>query len=293
MKYDEAPRRPAHGEFMDPRILAVVISVSSVVTPSVFAQSPPAEVELAVAAGRPLRVALNDRVKITRSGQPVAGTIVEPVYAYDRVVIPAGTPVFGHVVRLVSPSKAKRAWSMLNGDFSPHRQVVIEFDRIETDGRWLAISTTVTNATPHVKRQMAAATEPPEHEGVAARGRREAVQQARGAVADAKQKAADAIAAIKAPGKLERLEEMAIDRLPYHPQFLRKGTVFDAELRQPLSFGTTTPPPLAPAGTKPAPASILKARLRTALDSAKTPRGTALEAVVTQPVFSADHELIF
>ena len=86
---------------------------------------------------------------------------------------------------------------------------------------------------------------------------------------------------------------MAIDRLPYHPQFLRKGTVYDAELRAPLAFGSASAPLVAPAGTKPAPSSILKARLVTALDSAKTPRGTPLEAAVTEPVFSADHQLIF
>jgi hypothetical protein len=48
----------------------------------------------------------------------------------------------------------------------------------------------------------------------------------------------------------------------------------------------------AAAGALPAPSSVLNARLLTALDSAKTPRGTPIRAVVTRPVFSADHRLI-
>src|SRR4029453_17646205 len=38
--------------------------------------------------------------------------------------------------------------------------------------------------------------------------------------------------------------------------------------------------------------SILHARLLTPLDSAKTPRGSAVRAVVTRPLFSADLRLI-
>ena len=37
---------------------------------------------------------------------------------------------------------------------------------------------------------------------------------------------------------------------------------------------------------------MLTAKLATTIDSAKTPRGAAITAVLTQPVFSADHHLI-
>ena len=59
-----------------------------------------------------------------------------------------------------------------------------------------------------------------------------------------------------------------------------------------LGFGLVTPAPLAPGDAMPAPDSVLTARLATALDSSKTPRGSPLEAVLTEPVFSTDHELI-
>ena len=101
-----------------------------------------------------------------------------------------------------------------------------------------------------------------------------------------------ALALIKQPDKMSRLKDAVVARLPYHPQYLIQGLTYDGELTAPLSFGAVTPPPLAPVGTLPAPDSILTARLATTLDSSNTPRGTPLEAVLTEPVFSSDHQLI-
>lgn len=127
-----------------------------------------------------------------------------------------------------------------------------------------------------------------EKTGISARARDEIVRKA----AEMRQQANDALAAVKAPGKMERLRDAAIRRLPYYPPFLSKGTVYDAELVSPVSFGTATPIARAPEGSAPAPESILSGRLITTLDSVKTPRGTPIEAVVTEPVLSADHQLI-
>jgi hypothetical protein len=91
---------------------------------------------------------------------------------------------------------------------------------------------------------------------------------------------------------MSRLKDAAVQQLPYHPQYIAKGTVYDAELSAPVSFGSATPAEAAPAGTRPAPDSVLTARLATTLDSSKTPRGTPFEAVLTEPVFSADHHVI-
>src|SRR5438270_10516653 len=52
-----------------------------------------AGVSLVVQTGRPLRVALSDTASIRRVGQPVHGTLTEPIYAYDRIVLPVGTEV--------------------------------------------------------------------------------------------------------------------------------------------------------------------------------------------------------
>lgn len=262
-------------------------------------------IELVVIAGRPLRVALDRRVTLKRVGQPITGTLVEPVYAYDRIVIAAGVSVLGHVEALESAPKATRVRAMLGGDFSPLRRAVLKFDVVaSSDGRQIPINTRVGNGIESVRRQVAGGaeaagrretaggTEAPEGTGTVGRAEHEVKEQARDSIAAVKERALDAISTVKEPGKMERLKDMAINRLPYHPQILRMGTVYDAELVSPLSFGRVPPAELAAAGTKPAPESVLNARLATTLDSAKTPRGTPLEAVVTQPVFSSDHHLI-
>ena len=51
----------------------------------------------AVPAGVPLRVALESRVAIKRVGQPIHGRLVDPIYVYDRVALPAGSLVEGHI----------------------------------------------------------------------------------------------------------------------------------------------------------------------------------------------------
>ena len=74
-----------------------------------------------------------------------------------------------------------------------------------------------------------------------ARAGEEVKQRAKDTVSAAKQQASDAISSIKGPDKMERLKQMVINRLPYHPQFLRKGTVYSAELLSPMMFGPATP----------------------------------------------------
>jgi hypothetical protein len=254
----------------------------------------PVPVELAVEAGRPLRVALDARVKVTRVDQPVTGTLIDPLYAYDRVVVPAGTVVRGHVAALEPETKLTRMQSLAAGDFSPHPRTVIQFDAFTlADGHTVPIRTRVTGAAEHITLSVAeapAAERSDEDEGSGVAGR------ARDALAQAKQaataKARGALAAIKNPGKRERAKTALIDHLPYHPQYLTKGAVYVAELLGPLDFGSAPSPVVAAPGTAPAPDSILDARLITPLDSARTPRGSPMEAIVTEPVFSADHQLI-
>jgi hypothetical protein len=230
-------------------------------------------------------VALDDRVTVKRAGQPISGTVVEPVYAYDRIVIPAGTKMSGHVATLEGPSKKGRAFAYLNGDFAPSRQVTLEFDSLLLDGKTRSIQTIVTGGTERVQRLVAGGAG-----GSAEKGRvADAVGRAREQV---EQQVKDAVSAITQPGKMGRLRDAMIRQLPYHPQLLAKGTVYNAELVSPLSFGSVPPVERAPPGARPDAASILNARLTTSLDSATTPRETPIVAVISAPVFSPDHRLI-
>lgn len=266
-------------------------------------------VDLVVDAGRPLRVALDQRIRLQKVGQVVTGTIIEPVYAYDRVVIEVGTRVRGQIVRIDNGSSWSRARAYASGNYSPPKQAVLQFDTIVLDdGRELSISTIVKGGIPHIVRASAAAgsSAPADDEAtstdqtasptLAARARTEFHQQTTNTFAAMKQKASDMLATVKSmkePGQMSRLKDAAVQQLPYHPQYLAKGTVYDAALVAPVSFGRVVPAIAEPAGTVPAPNSILMARLDSTLDSSKTPRGTPFEAVVTQTVFSADHKVIF
>ena len=266
------------------------------------AQSDQPSIDLVVAAGRPLRVALDERVSLKRVGQPVTGTVTEPVYAYDRIVIPAGTKVRGHVAQIDSGSRFTRARAYLNGNFSPPRHAVLQFDALLlADGHDMPIDTVVKGGIPNVKRQVAGGSKPKgveqgeEATGLGARARGEIRERTSEAVSSAKERLSETLALIRSvrqPGQMRRLKDLAIQQLPYHPQYLAQGTVYDAELSAPLAFGAVVPAELAPAGTAPAPDSILTARLATTLDSSKTPRGTPFEAVITETVFSAEHRVV-
>jgi hypothetical protein len=250
-------------------------------------------VSLTVPSGRALHVVLTENTTVHRVGQVVMAQLLEPVYAYDRVVLPVGTIVQGRITKLAQPSKLARIRSMTSGDFSPHRTIEIRFDSVIHDGVPMSIDTIAKNETPHPKRAVVPATPATEDAGTVARVRAEATSRVSAAVTDAKQRAADAINMVKAPGRLERAKEWAVNQLPYRPQVLRKGTAYDAELVSSVDLGHAPPHPVAPEGTLPPPNAILKARLTTTLDSRETPRGSTLEAIVSEPVFADDGRLIF
>jgi hypothetical protein len=295
------------------RLLVAALVILSIVTISqpAAAQSDESQINLVVSAGRPLRVALDERVQLKNVGQSVTGTVVEPVYAYDRIVIAKGTRVRGQITGIDSGSAFVRTRAYLAGNFSPPKHAVLQFDTLLLDdGREMSIDTVVKGGVPNVKRETAggarsgpidgssvsASAADVEHPALMARARSELVHRAGDALSETKQKASDTFAFIKSvrePGQMSRLKDAAVQQLPYHPQYLARGTIYDAELAAPISFGSAVPAPAAPAGTAPAPDSLLTARLATTLDSSKTPRGTPFEAVITETVFSNDQKVIF
>jgi len=99
---------------------------------------------------------------------------------------------------------------------------------------------------------------------------------------------------VRGPDKKERLQEFVLMKLPYHPQWVRKGTRFDAVLRAPLRFGSAAlqPDALKLVGTQPPADSIVHARLITPLNSAEATPGEKVEAILSQPLFSSDNQLI-
>ena len=249
-----------------------------------------ASIPLTIPAGVPLRLYLTKRVP-KRANAPVEARLLVPLYAFDREVIPAGTQVLGHVSALEPIPKWDRTRAVLGGDFTPLRVAQIEFTSLLLpDGRTMELHTV---ATPGLKSLV------PLHPAkkVSPNGQ---VNNG-GVLGTAKQGAKDQMDRIRSipdvvrgTDKKEWLYDYAMSRLPYHSQSVRNRTRFDAELREPLSFGSATVSlsSLTTLGSQPAPGSTVHARLLTPLDSLTSTKGESVEAVLEQPLFSEDHRLI-
>src|SRR5262249_45109958 len=70
--------------------------------------------------------------------------LAEPVYAFDREVIPAGTKVEGRVSGFEKLGKWKKISAMLAGNFTPQKNPQITFDALVLeDGTRIPIETSV------------------------------------------------------------------------------------------------------------------------------------------------------
>ena len=69
-------------------------------------------------SGAPLRLYLTKRAS-KRVGAPVEAKLMEPIFAFDRQVIPAGTIALGSVSQTQGVGKWQRVTAILNGDFTP------------------------------------------------------------------------------------------------------------------------------------------------------------------------------
>jgi hypothetical protein len=209
----------------------------------------------AVPAGVPLRVALDGRVAIKRVGQPIRGRLVEPVYVFDRLVLPAGTVVEGHIGEIAGVPVRRRIAAILNGDLTPPRDVRAQFDALTlSDGSRVPLRTSLARGTAHTVR-------------IALPGKKQ-----------------------EAPGKMGRLKSTLFGMLPYRPQSWPAGARFNSVLQEPVRGPA---PSRIEAGTGlPAEAPEVGARLLTAISSATARKGAPIEAAVTRPVFSPDHTLL-
>jgi hypothetical protein len=210
-------------------------------------------VSLTVDQGVSLQVRLTEKLRF-KENEAVRATIIEPVYSFDREVIPAGTQVEGTITGFEKAGKWKRISSMLGGDFTPLRDPNITFHTLVFgDGTRISIETSVFAGTEKVGSEKSHGS-------------------------DLKN---SLISTVKKPGK-EQLKDWLWGMAPYHPQYLQSGTRLNAVLLTPLDFGTEPPAD-----------SIVSARLLTPLDSKTAQVGASVDAELTRPLFSEDHKLIF
>jgi hypothetical protein len=256
--------------------------------PSVTANKPSVAgtISLTVDSGTPLQVVLDREVRIKRTGQPIQGRLAQPIYAFDRVVIPAGTAVNGQISKISSVSGKQRTLGILNADFTPTRQIEVEFNELVlADGRHIRVHTVVTPGSGQVIRLVGAG----EHD------KKNPVKDAASQkMAEAKRQWQNAMKQVQQPDKMHRLMRFGLTQLPARPQYIDAGTVYFAELQEPLDFGSEplTSKTTSAIGTEPPPGSLAHALLVTPLDSGTTQKGADVEAMLSQPLFDQDHLIL-
>jgi len=111
-------------------------------TESKSVEATPIMMPMTVEAGTPIKVAIDSEVRIRAVGQTIHGKTMEPVYAFDKLLIPVGTVVNGKVSAIDPVPKMTRTMQAANGNFSPVRKVHVQFDElVMADGKMVALHT--------------------------------------------------------------------------------------------------------------------------------------------------------
>lgn len=231
-----------------------------------------------------------------RKGQPLQCHLFYPVYAQNKLAIPAGSVVRGTVVGL-KPDRGRRWRARLWGDFTPFRTPVVRFDTLVLpDGSTEPLA---SGNTPDGAPMLHLA--PPAH----ATPHSLIVQQ----IDALKQTARDTISQVTAPGRKDRLLQLVYHQLPYHPQRIETATAWTTTLTEPLVISKKDivadakldPPSPAATARRPhlekahaseeSPVWHIHAYLARTISSATEKPGNTFQAIVSEPVFNADHSL--
>jgi hypothetical protein len=254
------------------------------------ASAPPDTVPLIVPKGMAIQIALDKEIRIRKVDQPISGHVVEPVYAFDKLVVPVGSTATGRITKIEEISKGKRTLSALDAQFTPDHKIDVEFtELVLPDGKHLPIHTRVTPGSGQVIQFITAA-----NAGQQKGMKDAAAEKAKEAKEDAKREWDSAIQQSKGPGKVRKIEQYAVAQLPVHPQYVDAGTVYLAELQQPLDFGSEplTPRLAASLSSPPPDGSFVRARLVTPLSSATSQKDDRIEAMLTRPLFDGDRLIL-
>ncbi|MHB1938024.1 MAG: hypothetical protein ACYCOR_15750 [Acidobacteriaceae bacterium] len=271
-------------------LLSLIVTVSGLVAE---------ETSIQVPAGNPLPVQLGKHVPM-KKGEALDGRLLYPVYAKNKLAIPAGSTLRGRVVAL-NPDRSRRIHSWFWGDFTPFHIPVVHFDQLVLPGGGIQeiVSSDATDGAPVL--HLSASASKKSHSFIARQ------------LSQVKQGAKDAAAFVTAPGRADRLVQLLYRQLPYHPERIESATMWTVTLTQPLTLNETKAPgaakgqstiastpgpkpvskPSTPAKEKSEDQSAwhLTAYLQQTISSANQKKGNTFEAVVAEPIFKPDHTL--
>ena len=223
---------------------------------------------LVVQPGNDFRAALEKGVRLKSVGQPITAKLLEPVYAGEALAVPAGSTIKGHV-SAISTAPHKRVGRLLSGDFTPPKMAHVTFDQLVlSDGTTVPIHSDSAVGLGRVanSKYLPKAERP----GVG-------------------QKLKGAMAPLREPHKMQRLGEAVVTSLPYHPEYIDQGTVFDTALLEPVALLA----PVQPDTASQQASDSLHLHLLTPVSSSASTAGSQIEAVVSRPYYQADHQLLY
>src|SRR5258708_27760530 len=230
-----------------------------------------------VSNGTALQMGLGKEVGVRKVGEPITGRVMQPVYIFDHLVIPVGTAATGRISSIDRVPGRTRALNALNADFTPAHKLAVVFDElILPDGRRIDLHATVVPGSGQVIRLVTA----DEHKkNVAKDAAAQKMDQARAQWNNAMKQ-------VESPGRMHLVTRHAVAPLPAHPQYIDAGTLYSAEVSQPLDFGSesVSSDTLSAIGTQPPPGSLVHAVLLTPLNSATTTKSADVEAELSQPL---------
>ncbi len=231
---------------------------------------------------------INLQVQITRPcrmkvHETILGRLLHPIYIEGKLAVPEGTPVHGAVVSL-QPDRRTRWNGRLRGDFTPFHTAQVEFDQLLLPGGPVDLRTTG-----------AVAGLPVLHLAAPGAARRKSLI-AR-AWAQVGQRMRDQVAFFIAPGLGDRALQLLYSQLPVHPERIPANTMWSFDLAAPVPLPGPLPLASQP-GAPPTPAPgrpevwSIHALLTADLSSATAKPGDPVQALVLEPVFDRDHQLV-
>ena len=236
-----------------------------------------------VPAATVLSIQLRNHVAM-KSGEPLEGALLYPVFVENHLVLPAGTIVRGHVTELV-PDRGRRIHSRLRGDLTPFRKPVVRFDELVLPGgsvRPIVIEEGRGGA-PILRL-----SPPP--------GQKKGSFVVRQLDAE-KQRLRDTVSQFTAPGRGDRLVQFVYTQLPWHPQRIETGTAWAVCLAKPFDLMAAEVPPVAPIASEPGAESgrtewHLHAYLERTIGSGSNKPGDRFRAVVSEPVLDGQRNVV-
>jgi hypothetical protein len=249
--------------------------------------APPSE-EAATAFKEPiLPEGTSLQVEITRhypmkTGETIEGRLMHPIYTDGRLAVPESTMLRGRVVAL-EPNASTRWHGRLRGDFTPFHKVKVQFDELMLPSGPTSISSAVADDGGAVLQLSAPGATP--NLGFISRE-----------WAQVKRQAEDRVAYVTAPGRGDRAMQLLYHQLPYHPERIEAHTAWSFELTAPLALSglpAAPPDPVVPPLPKgKAETWAVHAVLGHDLTSARARPGDLVEALVVEPVFDRDKNLV-